>query len=259
MLPVLLPAYRQAELQQRPYGKAVFQDETKYYEVFQYSEGETLRDLLLKNPQPWYQHAAWMTISLADVIAFLHIQANKLHLNLNPESILIRYDKQRIPRLTLLDLGTLSDPQAVDTTWIQQYNLPAYTAPELLSPNGAIGHNADVYGLGLIFYEMLAGHSAYDYRLHRASELRQVIAQTSPAPLNRTDLSDEIHQIVVQAIDKAPSHRQQDVRAFAKMLRVKFGEVPAEKKRRVDRRIFAVVVFVGLAVVIAIMLAALLG
>ncbi len=85
MLPVLLPAYQQADLTQRPYGKTVFQNETKYYEVFQYAKGEMLRDTLLKNPQPWYQHAAWLTISLADVLAFIHLQAKKLHLNLNPE------------------------------------------------------------------------------------------------------------------------------------------------------------------------------
>src|SRR5687768_9539902 len=77
MLPVLLPPYRNTALKQRPYGKTVFRDETKYYEVFQYVEGELLRDVLLKNPQPWYQHAAWITISIADAVAFLHVKGKR--------------------------------------------------------------------------------------------------------------------------------------------------------------------------------------
>src|SRR5712664_3224449 len=66
MLPVLLPAYQYAEGKQRPYGKTVFQDETKYYVTYEYTEGEFLRDMLIRNPQPWYQHASWLTVSLAD-------------------------------------------------------------------------------------------------------------------------------------------------------------------------------------------------
>lgn len=52
MLPVILSAYQYAESKQRPYGKTVFQDETKYYVVYQYAEGEFLRDLLTKNRSP---------------------------------------------------------------------------------------------------------------------------------------------------------------------------------------------------------------
>jgi len=183
MLPVLLPAYRQADLTQRPYGKTVFQDETKYYEVFKYVEGEFLRDMLLKNPQPWYQHAAWVTISLADAIAFLHIKAGRLHLNLNPDAIYIRTDRQGIPRPLLLDLGVLGEPQKIDFTWVRRYALPAYTPPELIARDGPISYPADVYGLGLLLYEMLAGHPAFRFAQRRDDEIRQeVVAGVTVEP-----------------------------------------------------------------------------
>jgi serine/threonine protein kinase len=220
-LPVLLPAYRQADINQRPYGKTVFRDEAKYYEVFDYIEGEFLRDMLFKNPQPWYQHAAWMTISLANVIAFLHLKANTLHLNLSPEVIYVRTDKKGIPRPVLLDLGLLGDPGAVDPVWVHQYGMPAYTPPELIAQRVPT-YASDVYGLGLVMYEMLAGSPAFEFQQRREDDIREDVVKGVPR-LNRTDLSEEIHQIVMQSVDLVPDRRQQDVRAFAKLLRTKFG------------------------------------
>jgi hypothetical protein len=259
MLPVLLPAYQQADSRQRPYGKTVFRDETKYYEVFAHVKGEFLRDMLLKNPQPWYLHAVWMTVSLADAIAFLHLKANKLDLNLSPDSIFVRTDKEGIPRPLLLDLGLLGEQQVIDPAWVQRFGVAAYTPPELLAPNGPATYAADVYGLGLLLYEMLAGHPAFRFQQRKEEDIRQAVVKGVPEPLNRTDLSEEIHAIVNQAIERRPEARQQDVRAFAKLLRQRFGEVPAEKKRSYNRRIAAVVVLLALFSVVGIMLLALVG
>ena len=121
MLPELLPAYQQADPQQRPYGKTMFRGETMYYTVFAHADGEFLHDRLLKNPQPWYQHAAWLAIMLADAVAFMHIRANRLHLNLNPDAIYVRTDKVGIPRPLLLDLGLLAEPGVIDAAWIERY------------------------------------------------------------------------------------------------------------------------------------------
>ena len=59
---------------------------------------------------------------------------------------------------------------------------------------------------------------------------------------------------------KVPAQRQQDVRVFAKMLRTRFGEVPAEKRRvPIERRLITFVVLGALLVVLLIMLSALVG
>jgi len=223
MLPVLLPAYRQMNIKQRPYGKTVFRDEAKYYEVFEYVPGEFLRDMLLKNPQPWYQHAAWITISLADAIAFMHIKGGALHLNLNPDAIYVRVDKQGIPRPLLLDLGMLGDQGGIDPAWVQKFGVPAYTPPELIARDGPVSYASDVYGLGLLLYEMLAGHPAFRYDQRKDDDVRRLVVQGVNEPLERTDRAEDIHQSVHMAVSRAPEQRQQDVRAFAKMRRTKFG------------------------------------
>ncbi len=262
MLPVLLPAYQQADVKQRPYGKTVFRTETKYYEVFEHAEGEFLCDMLLKNPQPWFQHAAWMTISLADALAFMHIRANTLHLNLNPDAILVREDKQGIPRPLLLDLGllgALGDPQAIDPDWMRRFAVPAYTPPELIAQDAPLTYGSDVYELGILLYEMLAGHPAFPFTQRKDEEVRQLVKRGVPEPLARTDLSEEIHAIVHQAVARYPDRRQQDVRVLAKQLRTRFGEVPAERKRSISRPLMAVGTLVVLMTIILILVTALIG
>ena len=71
-IPRLQSAYRGGNIKNNPYGKTVFRDETRYFIVLEYIEGEFLRDMLHNNPQPWYQHAAWILISVAKTVDYLH-------------------------------------------------------------------------------------------------------------------------------------------------------------------------------------------
>ncbi|PJF35715.1 MAG: hypothetical protein CUN49_09115 [Candidatus Thermofonsia Clade 1 bacterium] len=236
MLPALQPPYLigDSNAVRRPYGKVAFGNETKYYIVYAYAEGEFLRDALIKNPQPWYLHAAWLTISMADVVAFIHHKAQHLVLNLCPDTIMIRYDRDGIPRPMLMDLSLAARPEAIKSDQIEileRYSIAAYIAPELLidRENGQYGAQTDVYGLGVLLYEMLKGQPPYIYRLRRPEDVRQEVKTQPIPPLDRTDLSGEVNKIVTQAVDKSPARRHKDVRTFAKELRVLFGEVPPER------------------------------
>ncbi len=259
MLPMLLPAYQQADIAQRPYGKTMFRGETKYYTVFEHAEGEFLHDLLLKNPQPWYQHAAWIAIQLADVIAAMHILVKRLHLNLTPNTIFVRYDKDGIPRPLVLDLGLMNEMGAINADWVEHYAEPAYTPPELVTGGPPPTQASDIYALGILLYEMLAGHPAFNYAQRRDDDVRRDVGHGIPVALERTDLAKEIHEIVQQAIHRTPDYRQQDVRVFAKQLRTLFGEVPPERKPKRRRKLAVAVIVALFLVVIWIMLAALVG
>ncbi len=216
MLPVLLPAYEQASLKELQYGKTVFGGKTKYYEVFEYAQGEVLRSLLIKNPQPWYQNVGWLVISLADVVAYLH-QAGKLHFCLSPDVVLVRYDKQGIPRPLLLDLGLADTPQNLPQVWDKSFTPPAYTAPEIIEMKGKVGPATDVYGLGLILYEMLAGHPAYEYHLARDEDVFMNVLNVRPPSTGRADLMN-IPAIAERAIQRDYASRQKDVVTLAKEL-----------------------------------------
>lgn len=263
MLPVLLPAHEQADLASYPYGKTVFKGQTKYYCLYQHAEGDLLRDILSKNPQPWYQHAGWIAISLADTITYLHDTEKKerptLHLSLSPEAIMIRFDPQNVPRPLLLDLGAVLAEPNVKSHWENSYTLPAYTAPELIGRDRRGGPASDVYGLGLVLYEMLAGRPAYEFRLRNDNDVQMAVARGAVVKLNRPDLKN-IPAIVERAIHPEYRQRHQDALEFARDLLQNFPPVPREKKQgQTNWRRWAVVGGAALVITLLLVAAVMLG
>lgn len=254
LLPVLLSAHLHGLRQHHPYGWIVINGKVKYYEVFAFAEGTILRNWLLKNPQPWYQHVGWIVLSIADVILYLH-RAGKYHLCLNPDTVLLRFDKQGIPRAMLIDLGLGDSAQNLAEIWKSHYNLPAYTAPEILLGSGQVGPATDVYGLGMLFYEMLAGRPAYPYHLRRDETVMQNVLAGGFEPTGRIDLKN-FPQIAEKAVQLQYPQRFADVMSFANALRQNIPGIPAEKKPfRVNWRL----VFIILGALLAIFLIISLG
>jgi hypothetical protein len=251
MLPTLLPAHEQAALQQFPYGKIVYAGKIRYYSIYDHVDGDILRYDLLKNPQPWYQHVGWLMISLSDVLVLLH-QKGFLHLCLCPEVVMTRFDKQKIPRPTLLDLGISCTPEQVSSMWDPIYAIPAYTPPELIKMKGNVGPRSDVYGLGLMLFEMLTGSPAYEYRLKKDEEVYQEILSGSTPSTGRVDLKN-IPQIAEKAIQRLYTNRYEDVLSFAKDLHANFPLVPKEKKGfKINWRTVAIVI--GAALILSLLL-----
>ncbi len=163
--------------------------------------------------------------------------------------------KQGIPRPLLLDLGVGDLNNNIPQIWNDQYNLPAYTAPEILAPNGAITHSADVYGIGLLLYEMLTGRPAYEYHLKKDDTVFRSVKSGVFKPSGRIDLK-EIPAIVEKAISVHPQSRFQDVLSFVNALKPYFPPIPAEKKSRgINWRIVFIVLAALLAVSLILMFA----
>jgi len=188
------------------------------------------------------------------VIVYLH-KAGKLHLCLNPDVILVRYDKQGIPRAMLLDLGIGGSGKNILEIWNSNYNLPAYTAPEIAEGRGTVGAASDVYGLGLILYEMLAGRPAIEYHLKKDEAVLKGVMEGGLRPTGRIDLKN-IPDITEKAISRQMDLRFPDVLTFARTLQPNFPSIPAERRPfKVNWR----VVFIVLGSLLAISLLMLLA
>jgi len=228
LLPVLLPAHAQGLVDHHPYGWTVIEGRVKYYEIFKFTDGTILRNLLLKNPQPWFQHAGWIILSVADVIFYLH-KAGKLHLCLNPDMVLVRFDKQGYPRPILLDLGLADPGKNIQDLWNENYNLPAYTAPEIADRRGSVGTATDVYGIGMLLYEMLAGRPAYEYHLRKDEAVLRAVLEGEFKTTGRIDLKN-IPEIAEKSINLQYNLRFPDVLSLVGAFQPNFPAIPAERK-----------------------------
>jgi serine/threonine protein kinase len=199
-------------------------DQLVSYTLFAHIPGEPLQDVLKKHPQLWIDHIGWITIELASALARLH-GANHLHLALGPECVLVDFaGDQGIPRVTLVDLGLATTlRQATDNRtyaqhWYSDAVRPSATAPELVKPvqvSGGVGAGTqtDVYGLGLVLYELLASTPPFSRSLIAPESIYARIVSGQIAPLLRADV-DPIVKLTLQMLALNPSARPPDTRAI---------------------------------------------
>lgn len=225
---------------QDAHGEITVGDQLRYYYVMDYVDGEFLGDMLLETPQPYHEHVGWFMTLLAEGVISLQKATGRLHLNLNPDVIYLHRNNAGVPLPLLLDMGLLLQPNQVlpasEAQRLQRHLMPAYTPPELIN-GGMITPALDIYELGLILYEMLAGHPAYPYTLRRTEDIYADILQVRPI-LQRDDLPaaaqadgktrrgiESLREIVQRAVVTDHPNRYQDVTEMRRALYALYGEV----------------------------------
>jgi serine/threonine protein kinase len=244
IVPVPVPPYPVPS--KLPYGQISFRGEIKFFSVFKYAEGKFLSDLLLENPQMWHYQAAWIIITLTEALRPLAAK-NRCHLNLSPDMVLVDVDKEGHLRPLLLDLGFILTGNEIESVmeW-QRLCEPGYTPPELLVKNPkAVGPPADVYSMGIMFYEMLAGKAGFDSKLVRDEKIREAVTgRRGQLPVERPELeSAGVVKVVDQTIALSDRHRH--VIDFGKALVSIYGQPPREK-RPWPGRFWAVMIILGI-------------
>jgi serine/threonine protein kinase len=108
---------------------------------------------------------------------------------------------------------------------------PAYAAPEQLRGEGPVGPAADVYGLGAIAYQLLAGRRPFsDAEVRRIAGGGEV---EPPAPVPARDgVPAELAALVSRALSFDPAARPSDAAAFLDSLDAALGLAPARATRR---------------------------
>lgn len=226
-LPTIVPPYSDTTIVDEAYGRAIVRNQLLHYYLFEYVPGEPLRDALAKRPQPWINHIGWIIISLSSTIELLQSKG-MLHLALSPDAVLVRFeDHPSVPRVLLFDLGVVTNYTHISQYWYPTITRPAYTAPELVEglPN-TIGYTSDVYGLGLILYELLVGEPVFRIGRLNDTEVYRAVHTGVRITMTRDQDVGPIAEIARQAVSLNPSERQPDAMSLTQQLKNYFGAVP---------------------------------
>ena len=187
--------------------------EGRPYLVMPYLPGGNLKGLLKERGRLNWQEAARTLIPVARALEYAHSQG-VIHRDVKPSNILITQSGEYM----LTDFGVakvLEEEATVDLTGTAAaVGTPEYMAPEQASAKTA-DQRADIYALGIVFYEMLTGRRPFE----ADTPLGVIIKQASePLPRPRQfvpDLPDRAEQILLKALAKKPEDRYQNMGLLA--------------------------------------------
>jgi serine/threonine protein kinase len=270
-LPNLLSAYGNGRVDNFPHGQTQLNGKEIIYTVWDFFEGLPLSQYLDAVSEPWFDAVAHLTMRLARVLNVVN-QSGVIHGKLTPDAIWVREDNNGILRPTIIDFGLLRPHQGLqvsDIIWLHEYSNVAYIAPEIIhSSNSEItayktsnAEAIDVYGLGLLFYEMLAGKPKFNYRLRSRSQMVADVRRDSGNPLNRDDIMatnrSKLLDLARNATrTKADERSPKGLQIFANTLEGIVGKIPPEKQgntiaQTVWRIALVVCVIVGVYLIIS--------
>ena len=189
------------------------QDGETAYLVMEYLPGITLRELL-------QDHHILTTVQALDIMeAILSglAAAHKngiVHRDLKPENVLLADDG----RIKIGDFGLARAATANTATGNALLGTIAYLSPELVT-RGVADTRSDIYAVGIMLYEMLAGEQPY--KGEQAFQIAQQHANdTVPTPSTKNPkVPAELDELVLWATARDPDERPRDARAMLEQLR----------------------------------------
>ena len=228
-------------------------DGTLFY-VMPYVEGESLRARLMRSGRLPVHDAILIAREVADALDYAHARG-VVHRDIKPENILLESG-----HAVVADFGVaLVVTRPADTTpgtWGERLTAigmvvgtPAYMSPEQASGDGAVDGRSDLYGLGCVLYEMLAGEAPFAGPTPRATIARRFQGPPVQLRQRRPEISAALTAVIDKALAIEPSERFATGAEFAAAL------AAADRRRGLGRPGIAVLVG-SLALTVASLVAA---
>jgi tRNA A-37 threonylcarbamoyl transferase component Bud32 len=212
--------------------------EDERYLVVELIRGVTLRRLLADEGHLPPEIGAALGIEVAEALEHAH-HLGVVHRDVKPENVLIADphlnpappDRDPVDvKITDFGIAKLLDAQGVTSTG-QVLGSPAHMAPEQIE-GGDVTARADVFGLGVMLYEVLVGRLPFDGR-NPAQVLRRVLdGQFTPADRARPTIGAGYSEVIGKALAHDATDRFASAAEFAAGMRAELTALGVESPRR---------------------------
>ncbi|MFL5402434.1 MAG: protein kinase domain-containing protein [Gemmatimonadales bacterium] len=210
------------------------------YYVMDEVAGESLRQRLAREGRLSPEETARIVADVADALDCAG-RAGVVHRDVKPENVLL---DQASGRALLADFGiaraVATDPGGSSTGQGVAVGTPVYMSPEQAAGE-EIDTRSDLYALGIVAYEMLAGHPPFQGP-HRVVVSKHIAERPVPVDRLQPEASGVLAGAIMRALEKQPSDRWQTGEEFRQGIR---GERPAPRRRARRRTIAAAAVVVA--------------
>ena len=204
--PHILPLYDSGEV-----------DGALYY-VMAYVEGESLRDRLKREGRLPVGDAVTIAREVAGALGYAHMH-NVVHRDIKPENILLASGEPMLADFGIARAISRASGEYRRTTDAGiVLGTPAYMSPEQASAEPVIDGRTDIYALGCVLYEMLAGVPPFTGPTPQAVIARRFLETPPRIDAVRADVSPGLEQVVRRALAPAPGERYQSAQEMESAL-----------------------------------------
>jgi serine/threonine protein kinase len=189
-------------------------DDQQIFIVMEYIPGTDLKTILESRGRLNVDEALRLIIQACAGVGYAH-RAGLIHCDVKPHNMIVTPDQ----RLKVTDFGIA---RALASIHSQEVNNVVWGSPQYFSPEQASGHPpspaSDVYGLGVVLYEMLTGR--LPFIANTAAELSHMHRMVTPIPPSQLNplIPPNLEQACLKVLSKEPSMRYRTADQFGRVL-----------------------------------------
>ena len=194
------------------------------YAVMPFIEGESLRDRLMATSRLSTTEAVTIAWEVADALDYAH-RRSVVHRDIKPENILVSNGHALVA-----DFGIARAIGLAGGATLTGVGFPigtaAYMSPEQATAASPVDGRSDIYSLGCVLYEMIAGRMAFSGPSLKSVLTQQLTIDPPLVHISRPDVPQNIIAIVRRCLMKQPEQRYQTAGELAEDLRGALSDLP---------------------------------
>jgi serine/threonine-protein kinase len=214
------------------------------YYVMPLVEGESLREKLNRENQLSIENALAITRAVAEALDYAH-RRNVIHRDIKPENILLQEGTPLVADFGIALTVSRAAGDRITETGLS-LGTPSYMSPEQATGDRELDARSDVYALGSVLYEMLAGDPPFSGSNMQAVIAKILVEQPVGLRTIRNTVPAHIAAAVDRALAKVPADRFATAGQFAEALSAHDVALAAPSAGRERLRLLALAGVVGL-------------
>jgi serine/threonine-protein kinase len=181
-----------------------------------YVEGESLRQRIMREGQLPLDQAVRVALQVLSALGYAHAH-DVIHRDIKPENILLEGDEAVVADFGVARAVTAAGEDRLTETGLA-LGTPAYMSPEQAGASRALDGRSDLYALGCVLYELLAGQPPFVGVTAQQLLARHAMDPVPPLRTVRATVPEGVEQAVLRALAKVPADRFRTAAEFAQAL-----------------------------------------